>query len=102
MSRLKLFSPEADVLPFSTRMDDSWQPAARGSHRIATQSNAMLEVLIRAQKIRDNRECIDCGHPIVELVELNDGRYDRSGTLIPGTATLVGFRCGSCQAEWPA
>ena len=62
----------------------------------------MIDVLIRAQKIRDNRQCIDCGHPIVEPLELNDGCQNRNGMVIPGTATLVGFHCASCDAEWPA
>ncbi|HUG18776.1 MAG TPA: hypothetical protein VMM56_07340 [Planctomycetaceae bacterium] len=102
MSRLKLYSPDEVVLPFSQETEDTRFSSSRTSCRIPVGGDSMIDVLIRAQTIRDNRQCIDCGHPIVELLELNDGTFNRNGMPIPGTATLVGFRCASCNAEWPA
>lgn len=55
----------------------------------------------RAKALHENRCCRSCGHSTVDPVTLNDGLRDGSGQYIPGTATLVGFHCDRCQAEWP-
>jgi len=55
----------------------------------------------RARALHNNRHCRSCGHSAVEPVTLNDGLRDGSGQYIPGTATLVGFHCERCHAEWP-
>ena len=57
--------------------------------------------LQRAKALHKNRRCRHCGHGIVDPVTLNDGMRDGSGQYIPGTATLVGFHCVACHAEWP-
>ncbi|QDT64569.1 hypothetical protein [Calycomorphotria hydatis] len=56
---------------------------------------------LRARELHRNRRCRHCGSAAVEPVVLADGVRDGSGELIPGTATLVGFHCGRCSAEWP-
>ncbi|GIX03479.1 MAG: hypothetical protein KatS3mg113_0485 [Planctomycetaceae bacterium] len=54
----------------------------------------------RARLMFQNRRCPGCGYPIVLPIELDDAVIDRSGLPVPGTATLVGFRCQGCQTEW--
>lgn len=106
MSRLKLYLPDElsrceALAPSETKRDDDMILPFRGRNRIAgISSQRTLDVLVRAQLLRDNRECPECGHPLVEPVELNDARVSRNGMPIPGTATLVGFRCCSCEIEW--
>jgi hypothetical protein len=107
MSRLKLYWPEEvsdrgipAVAEASTERESSVLPF-RPRHARATAPAAILPALIRAQLLRDNRSCPCCTHPIVEPIELNDARVNRSGLPIPGTATLVGFHCDGCDHEWP-
>lgn len=107
MSRLKLYWPEevsdrgtAAVAEASADRDVSVLPfRPRGARPV--DSASILPALMRAQLLRDNRTCPCCTHPVVEPIELNDACVNRSGLPIPGTATLVGFRCGSCEHEWP-
>lgn len=61
-----------------------------------------LDALSRARALFANRCCPDCGYPVVEPLELDDAMLNRSGMPIPGTATLIGFRCADCAAEWSA
>ena len=70
-------------------------------HRLPEGNDSMLDILLRAQQIRVNRTCPDCNCPGVEPVELNNAVQNRNGMPIPGSATLVGFRCNQCDAEWP-
>lgn len=56
----------------------------------------------RARILRENCRCPECGRPSVEPIELNDGRRDRGGQVVPGSATIVGFRCLRCESEWSA
>lgn len=56
---------------------------------------------LRAQRLNSNQTCPDCTRAGVLPLMLNDGRMDGSGRLVPGSATLVGFRCESCSHEWP-
>jgi len=58
--------------------------------------------LQRAQQIHANCECPACHAALIIPLVLNDGRRACSGEEVPGTATLVGFRCDVCSAEWPA
>jgi hypothetical protein len=57
--------------------------------------------LSRAKALHQNRFCRFCGHSAVTPVTLNDGQRDGSGQYVPGSATLVGFHCRRCRAEWP-
>ena len=102
MSQLKLYQPdevhqgrrvlridEAEPRIFSFR-----QYAARRGNR------QVLQVVARARRLHDNRACPYCDHPVVRPVELQDAVVNRSRLPIPGTATLVGFHCERCSAEW--
>ena len=63
---------------------------------------AGLNLVNRARVLHDNRCCPDCDDPMVEPLELEDGLFNRNSLPIPGTATIVGFHCQRCHAEWPA
>lgn len=56
--------------------------------------------LKRARLERDNRCCPSCRRVTVQLIELDDALLNRWGVSIPGSATVVGFACGSCGHEW--
>lgn len=58
------------------------------------------DVISRARLLFANRQCRDCGYPVVEPIELDDALVNRSGLAVPGTATIVGFHCCGCDAEW--
>lgn len=102
MSRLSVFWPdEANlgstatenpmILPF---------PKSRFSREPVAKTTLKMNVLDRARAIYANRQCRECGYPVVEPVELPDSTHNLSGLAIPGTATLVGFHCCGCDAEW--
>lgn len=59
-----------------------------------------MNVIQRARLIFDNRSCRTCGYPVVSPIELNDAQLNRNLRPVPGTATLVGFRCHGCRTEW--
>uniref|UniRef100_A0A7C4LKD1 Uncharacterized protein n=1 Tax=Schlesneria paludicola TaxID=360056 RepID=A0A7C4LKD1_9PLAN len=65
-----------------------------------TQAAEPLTVIDRARLLFANRRCIACGSPLVLPLERDDAVRNRCGQPIPGTATLIGFQCGSCHAEW--
>lgn len=100
MSRLSVYWPDeidsaavgADepmILPF---------PVSR-RHSIPVDA-APMDVITRARVLFANRHCEDCGYPVVEPIELGDSIRNKNGLAIPGTSTLVGFRCHGCQHEW--
>jgi hypothetical protein len=100
MSHLKLFRPEADVEQRGA--DDDAPiilPFARFSY---SRDYRLLDPLSRARTIYANSRCCNCGYPMVEPIELDDSLMNRNRLPIPGTATLVGFRCDRCHLEWPA
>ena len=66
----------------------------------ADQSFEKMDIITRARVLFSNRTCPSCHYPIVTPIELNDGKLNRNGLPIPGTATLVGFHCDSCHREW--
>jgi hypothetical protein len=63
-------------------------------------NGAAMNVIQRARLMYDNRSCRTCGYPVVTPIELNDAQLNRNLRPVPGTATLVGFRCHGCCAEW--
>ena len=110
MSALRIFrptdEPAVDKAPDPSEPDVSsesdgpvllsfadWVDQLRGHPVSATQ---------RARAIHANTSCPCCLHAAVVPLMLNDGRVDSAGQIIPGTATLVGFRCGQCEHEWLA
>lgn len=58
--------------------------------------------LRRARRIHAHCQCPECRSALIVPLVLNDGIRDQSGEEIPGTSTLVGFRCDVCSTEWPA
>ncbi len=56
----------------------------------------------RARLISRNSLCRRCHKQLVSLILAEDGRRDGSGDFVPGTQTLIGFRCECCHSEWPA
>ncbi len=81
----------AEILPFAPRFHTGIRPEL---------SHDTTNVVGRARALFENRSCRHCGYPVVEPIELADGFRNRKGAVIPGTATLVGFRCRGCQSEW--
>lgn len=63
-------------------------------------SLSKMDIITRARLLFENRTCPECHYPVVTPVELNDAQFNRNGLPIPGTATLVGFHCQGCRAEW--
>ncbi len=56
----------------------------------------------RARLIRRNSLCNRCHRTLVSLILADDGRRDGTGDFVPGSQTLIGFRCECCHSEWPA
>lgn len=55
----------------------------------------------RARLMAKNQTCPVCSRCAIDSIELQDGQIGRSGAVIPGTGTLVGFSCHTCGHEWP-
>jgi hypothetical protein len=66
----------------------------------STLQRVQANVIHRARALYANRHCRVCHYPVVLPIELDDATLNRCGQSIPGTATLVGFRCRGCRAEW--
>jgi hypothetical protein len=64
-------------------------------------SNRMLDVITRARIEKENSQCPCCQRITVRPLELADGVRNRNGAKVPGTATIVAFRCTRCRHEWP-
>lgn len=101
MGHLKLFDPPRDTAR-RFRIDQG-RPAILSfkSFALRRRDRSPQSAVERARLIHENRHCPCCDHPVVEPVELGDGLRSRNNVPIPGTATLVGFRCLGCRAEWP-
>lgn len=104
MSRLSVYWPD-ECATVSTAVTDEPRiiqfPRPRYlSSRITNDETPRLDVISRARLLFANRQCRHCGHPIVEALELDDAQVNRQGLEIPGTATIIGFHCHACDAEW--
>ena len=73
----------------------------RRENRLSRTVGQPVTAVTRAEALHRNRCCRFCTHPVVDPVFLNDGIRDGSGQYVPGSATLVGFHCERCHAEWP-
>ena len=101
MSRLSVYWP--DEMDSATVGTDEHMILPFPSLQMKTNANLdspPMDVVTRARVLFANRKCHDCGYPVVEPIELSDSAVNHSGLAIPGTATLVGFRCRGCQNEW--
>lgn len=108
MTDLRIFRPSEDEAQVSQNTESVSNPEIlpfdrRGSQIISGRvSPRRLRVLNRARVLFDNRECAFCGKATVEPLELDDAVASRkNGRPIPGTASIVGFHCHSCDKEWP-
>ena len=101
MSRLSVYWPE-ECASASTAVAEAPMiiPFPRRSRNNEALPPPRLDVVSRARTLFENRRCRHCGYPVVEPLELDDALVNVSGLEIPGTATLVGFQCQSCQASW--
>lgn len=99
MSRLSVYWPD-DCATRSAAAVESPQilPFPR---RIEAAAPVQLDVISRARILFENRRCCHCGYPVVKPIELDDALVNSSGLEVPGTATLIGFECQSCEAMWP-
>jgi hypothetical protein len=117
MSLLKIFRPEEDANPspsttsFVDENEFSGTNPGENAHEpvllnfvehAARLRGVAQSQLHRARQIHAQCECPECRSALVVPLVLNDGRRDRSGEEVPGTSTLVGFRCDTCSTEWPA
>lgn len=98
MSALRVVWPDEDLAQLSLLTDEpSILPFERQSR---DHESGAFHVVHRARTLYENRCCKACRYPVVEPIELADGVRNRKGMVIPGTATLVGFRCRGCKSEW--
>lgn len=103
MSQLKLYNPSCLDAEHDYPRDES-DPVILSFHRFAGYSRdfRLIDPLNRARVLRKNSVCPHCHKPDVTPLQLNDARLNRNGKPVPGTATIVGFHCQCCRAEWPA
>jgi len=96
MSQLKLFHPHADTVS----PDSAPRIYSISSFRLPVGPADQQVAVTRAQAIHANRTCRECGRTTVVPMEFQDAALNRNLMPIPGTATLVGFACHGCGAEW--
>lgn len=99
MSRLSIFWPEDSNSKVASKEERMILPFPR-QRNLRQVSDLPIDVITRARLLYSNRNCHECGYPVVEPIELPDPTLNLTGMAIPGTATLVGFRCCGCQYEW--
>ena len=99
MSRLSVFWPEETCTIATTTDEPMILPFPR-PQRFSDAERRPMDVVTRARVLFANRKCHECRYPVVEPIELADSAVNSSGLAIPGTATLIGFRCCGCQNEW--
>lgn len=97
MSALRIHWPEEVVSPANSA---AAEPAILTFQAAHPATRPHLNVIERARALFANRQCPVCHFPVVIPIELDDAVINRCGQPIPGTATLVGFRCQGCCAEW--
>lgn len=106
MSRLSVYWPDELDCQVATSDDHMIIPFPKSRSLTTTIGSIFglepqkMDVVTRARALFNNRQCHECGYPVVEPVELPDSTMNQTGLAIPGTATLVGFRCKGCSNEW--
>ena len=93
---------EPRILPFATQGQRASEPSRRDDETVAGISPDEQSPADRARLIHRNSLCHRCHRALVSLILADDGRLDGAGEFVPGTQTLIGFRCDCCAAEWPA
>lgn len=54
----------------------------------------------KARLRHHNSCCPECHRVTIEPVEMHDALVTRSGAIVRGSATIVGFSCSACGHEW--
>ena len=98
MSRLSVYWPDECETAFTTTAEAPM--ILPFSSRTRGEAPPQVDVVARARALFDNRRCRHCGYPVVQPLEEDDALVNSSGLEIPGTATLIGFQCRSCDATW--
>jgi hypothetical protein len=103
---------EAVILPFSQvsrcapgRAENRWSDRIDGiGSATATcplpANRLTMDSLMRARVLHENRCCPRCRRGGVLPIDLGDGDNRHPSMPVPGSATLVGFFCTACGAEW--
>ena len=99
MSRLSVYWPEEADSELAKNDDPMILPFPT-TRSVSKSGPRPMDIVTRSRLLYSNRKCHDCGYPVVEPIELPDSAGNHSGLAIPGTASLIGFRCCGCQTEW--
>jgi hypothetical protein len=105
MSVLKIYCPEETPSETTISQTETQSMILPFRRRISRQPQLHQQtdwVLNRARILFKNQQCPACSSSAIEKLELRDGLLNRKNRLIPGTSTVVGFRCECCDTEWPA
>lgn len=105
MSILKIYYPDDTHSESVTSQEESSSMILPFQRRYPRKPQFLKQedwVLNRARILFKNQHCPACNSSAIEKLELRDGLLNRKNRLIPGTATVVGFRCETCDTEWPA
>ncbi|MCA9075903.1 MAG: hypothetical protein KDA93_12770 [Planctomycetaceae bacterium] len=95
MSQLSLYRPPVEI------EDDDPQVLSFTDYSARRRSRQMVNIVMRARLERTNSQCPCCRRVTVQPIELRDAVTNRNGATVPGTATVVGFKCNACRHEWP-
>lgn len=103
MSRLRVYWPESSQGEHRAHFDNGG-PVTLSFESFAEDRDhwSVANLVSRARSLHRNNRCPHCSHPVVEPLELADAALSRNRRPIPGTGTLVGYRCQRCYSEWPA
>jgi hypothetical protein len=102
MSRLRIYWPESRHADHQVDANEGPVTLSFKCDVRSRVNSKVADLISRARLLYQNKRCPHCSHPVIEPIELANAVLNRNRMPIPGTATLVGFRCGCCQAEWPA
>lgn len=98
---LRLYNPPEEVVEEQTTFEPRDIIPIRRK-RATIISGRYAAPVDRARVIRENAVCPECEALNVEPLELHDAVISpRNRMPVPGTATIVGFHCNSCDTEWP-
>ncbi|MFO1021373.1 MAG: hypothetical protein U0903_11840 [Planctomycetales bacterium] len=109
MSEIRLFTPDemdwcdagnVAVLDGNFPAEESRQVLTFQKPQRHARPTSTMELLARTRALHQNRRCRQCDRPAVVPLHRDDAVLNRSRLPIPGTATLVGFRCEYCNHEW--
>jgi len=100
MSQLKLFRPTDDAAPHGDFDESPPLIYSISAFRIPARGGNRQSTAARARAIHANRTCPACGRTTVVPLEFRDAARNRNLMPVPGTATLAGFSCHGCGAEW--